>query len=53
MFYVQLGNEKIPVPRDVEAQGPQAVEAFVEVQKARIAAETKDARQSRRPSREE
>lgn len=39
MLYVIIGSEKVPVPRDVDAAGPAAVQGFIDGQKARLAAE--------------
>lgn len=37
--YATVGTDRVPVPRDVEAEGPQAVQSFIEQQAARLAVE--------------
>jgi hypothetical protein len=39
MLYVIIGGEKVPVPREVDAAGPAAVQGFIDGQQARVAVE--------------
>lgn len=53
-FVSSVGEDQIPVPKEVEAEGPAAVESFLEAQKARLASEASEvAPKTRRRSREE
>lgn len=39
MLYVLIDGDRVPVPRDVETQGPKAVQAFIDNQRRRVEAE--------------
>jgi len=43
MLYVLIGDEKVPVPREVDVAGPAAVQGFIDGQTARVAAEAAEA----------
>lgn len=40
---VKIGEEIIPVPRDVEAQGGNALQSFIDLQQERIDIEAEEA----------
>ena len=42
MLYVKLGDEKIPVPREIAAQGSAAIDGFIETQKDRLNLEAEE-----------
>lgn len=54
MLYIKIGEEEIPVPREVNAGGAVAVQGFIEGQVARIEKENEPKKKHRRaPNKEE
>jgi hypothetical protein len=44
MLYVMIEDEKVPVPREVDAAGPAAVQGFIDGQVARKQQEAEEER---------